>query len=447
MFTERTKIEVFRSNVIKLKSFLANNETFTWTIIGFGFSNVFRLLSSLILTRIFLPEQFGLMAILISLYVGAELLSDVGIQISIIRHNGDNNRDFLKSAWTLCVIRGFVLCAIFWLSANFFAQLFEVEIFSQILPVFSLIFIIKGFKSTSYYLHVKLKKVKLLTKFELSIHLFSLIITVGLAAYFESLWAFIIAMLITELVSAFSTHYFLKGGVTGFLLARNHISSLIRFGKWLFLSSILTFVTGQGDRFLLGLYLSKENLGIYHVASTLAALPVMLHLSLLTKVVFPSICEKLDAPNNEFSEIFNKLRKKVVLLALPISITFIIFGVEIISLLYNTDYKDAGRMLQILSVGAMFKIIGDSIAPILNAKGDSFRHMLHVVFGALLLIVSILVGDYFFETNGILIGLAISPFLSIIWVSLLTKKYVEVNHSFTITLTCISLFGLYSLSF
>jgi O-antigen/teichoic acid export membrane protein len=421
-----------------LRTYLKSNETFVWTFLDFAASNFFRLLSSLILTRIFLPDQFGLMAILISLYVGVELLSDIGIETSIIRHHDDKDSDFLKSAWTLCVIRGFVLCIVVLLTANFFSELFESDILKQYLLVFSFIFIIRGFKSTSLTLHTRNRKVKIVSKLELSNQVITLITILGLAAYFESLWAFIFGMMFSELLRTLSTYHFLKGGVTGFLLVKKHVYSMVKFGKWLFLATVLTFFGSQGDRFLLGIYLAKEDLGIYHLAATLAALPVMLHGSLSSKILFPSVCEKINLPVTEFNVFFVQLRQKVVLLSFPIAIVLAIFGQEIIALLYNSNYQNAGKMVQILSVGAMLQIIADSISPILNAKGDSFRHMLFTGFRASLFIASIVVGNYFFQFNGVLIAIAIAPFFSIILVSFLVRKYVKLSNIFSLVLIIIS---------
>ncbi len=426
-----------------LKLFVQQKEDFIWTLLGFGFSNMLRLLSSLILTRIFMPEQFGLMAILISLYVGAELLSDVGIQTSIIRNENDKDRPFLETAWTLCVIRGFILCIAFSLSAGFFADLFNAPIFKEYLPVFSLIFIVKGFKSTSLFLHMKHRKVKILTKLELSIQMLSLLTTVSLATYFESLWAFIFAMIFSETVHILATHYYLKGGIVGFSLSKLHVNGLIRFGKWLFFASVLTFITGQGDRFLLGLYFTKENLGIYHVAATLAILPIMLHNSLINKILFPTICSKLSLPTDDFNLTFNSLRKKVVLISFPIAIAFCVFGQYIINFLYDKNYENAGYMLQILSIGAMFKILADSITPILNAKGDSFRHMQYVGFSAALLILGIVIGNHLYQLQGILFSIAIVPLFSLLFVMFLAKKYVDINHKITLLFVVITFVMMY----
>ncbi|MDY7023361.1 MAG: oligosaccharide flippase family protein, partial [Cyanobacteriota bacterium] len=72
-----------------------------WTVVGYGGSQVLRLGSNLILTRLLIPELFGLMALVHTFIIGVALFSDIGIRPSIIRSNRWNDPLFLNTAWTL----------------------------------------------------------------------------------------------------------------------------------------------------------------------------------------------------------------------------------------------------------------------------------------------------------------------------------------------------------
>jgi len=81
----------------------------TFVILGFGFSQVIRLFSNILLTRLLIPEFFGIMALSQVVFQGLGLFSDLGIGQGIIRSNRADEPQFLNTAWTLQVIRGFVL--------------------------------------------------------------------------------------------------------------------------------------------------------------------------------------------------------------------------------------------------------------------------------------------------------------------------------------------------
>ncbi|MFM6402608.1 oligosaccharide flippase family protein, partial [Planktothrix sp.] len=77
-----------------------------WTLFGYGGSQVLRFGGNLILTRLLVPELFGLMALVNTFITGLNLFSDVGIRPSIIRSQRGDDPEFLNTAWTIQVFRG-----------------------------------------------------------------------------------------------------------------------------------------------------------------------------------------------------------------------------------------------------------------------------------------------------------------------------------------------------
>ena len=84
------------------------------TLGGYGASAAIRFGSNLILTRLLLPEQFGIMAIVNVVIVWLYLFSDIGIGPNIIQSHEGENPTFLNTAWTIQVFRGIAL----WLIAT-----------------------------------------------------------------------------------------------------------------------------------------------------------------------------------------------------------------------------------------------------------------------------------------------------------------------------------------
>ena len=80
-----------------------------WTLVGYGLSQGLRLGANLCLTRLLAPEMFGLMALVNVFILGLTLFSDIGISASIVQHDRGEESDFLNTAWTLQIIRGFLL--------------------------------------------------------------------------------------------------------------------------------------------------------------------------------------------------------------------------------------------------------------------------------------------------------------------------------------------------
>ena len=86
-----------------------------WSIYGFGASQLRRLVANLVLTRLLVPEAFGLMAIVTILIVGLAMCTDVGTNASIIQNKRGEEGSFSNTAWSMKVIRGFVTAALLFL--------------------------------------------------------------------------------------------------------------------------------------------------------------------------------------------------------------------------------------------------------------------------------------------------------------------------------------------
>ena len=72
----------------------------------YGLSMALRLGSSIVLSRLFLPQYFGLMTLVTTVIVGINLFSHMGLQESIIQDPRGDVPVFLHTAWTLQVSVG-----------------------------------------------------------------------------------------------------------------------------------------------------------------------------------------------------------------------------------------------------------------------------------------------------------------------------------------------------
>lgn len=409
-----------------------------WTFMGFGGSTFLRMLSSLILTRIFMPEIFGLMAIITAITIGIALFSDLGIATSIVQNPKGKDRDFLQTAWTLQVIRGFILwLGIIAISAPAASLYSEPELL-YILPVVGLSFVITGFTSTSLPLYQREMKVKPIVVLELISQAFTLIFTVVLASIFESVWAFVISGLLASLIKLLGSYIYLKSGVVGFKWDKEIGNELIHFGKWIFLATILTFIVGKGDRLLLGGVISKSDLGLYNLSALFSQIALGLLSALISKTIMPAIASIAQSERKLLSQKFNKMRTYVLLTLLPVVITLAVLGEVVIKLLYEEAYHQAGWMLQVLSAGMVVRIMCMSISPIFLSKGDSYYHMLSYLYWSIIFILAMLVGFHFYGLNGVIIGISLAPLLWLPIISFLAKKYIDINHKFNLLILLIS---------
>ena len=80
-----------------------------WVVFGSAAMHVLRLGSNLVVTRLLVPEMFGLMAIATTVGVIMVMLSDIGLHQAVVRSSRGDEQAFLDTIWVLKVARGFLL--------------------------------------------------------------------------------------------------------------------------------------------------------------------------------------------------------------------------------------------------------------------------------------------------------------------------------------------------
>src|SRR5262249_16927434 len=73
-------------------------------------SQAVRFGSNLLLTRLLVPEMFGVMAVATSAMVGLQMFSDVGLKPNVIYSKRGHEPVFLNTAWLFQIFPGAVLC-------------------------------------------------------------------------------------------------------------------------------------------------------------------------------------------------------------------------------------------------------------------------------------------------------------------------------------------------
>lgn len=329
-----------------------------WTVLGYGFSQALRLGSNIILTRLLVPEVFGMISLVNSFFVGLNLFSDVGIGPSIIQSKKGEQANFYNTAWTLQVVRGFGIWVISILIAYPISVFYQTPILKWLIPIVSLNAVIMGFQSISIFVldrHINVLKKNL---FQIVIQIIGIVIMIVGAYYNPTIWPLIIGTTIANLAATIISHKLIPEIVNSFAWDKNVLTELLSFGKWIFISTTMTFLAMQSDRLILSKLFSIEMLGIYVIAFTFADLPVQVIDKINGLIVFPLVSKLSELPRNILKEKILGKRKFLLLFAIILTAFLTSFGDLIISIFYDDKYKEAMWMLPLLSLGIWPNVLG-----------------------------------------------------------------------------------------
>lgn len=394
-----------------------------WAALGFGGSQLIRLGSNLLLTRLLAPEIFGLMALVQVALQALKMMSDVGISTSVMVSRHGNDPDYVSSAWTIQIIRGVLIWLFSCAVAYPMATIYQAPELLLLIPVMGFSAVFQGFTSPTV---LKLKRnidLKKLLSWQISTQFLTTVITIACAWYYRSIWGIAIGGLIgAALTSAFS--YKLPAlGKAYFKLDSRAVSEIIHFGKWIFVSSFISFLINKGDIFILGVFLSKTDLGVFSIAAIWSKMVLELLVKVNQEVMTPLYAKIFRENEMSVKAQVKKTRIVLLTLTLPMIWLMIVFAPSLIELLYDRRYFEAGWMLQILAIGSIGAAITTTSGNALLSFSDSFGYMVFQISGGVLLVVCMLVGGSQLGVIGIIAGVAVAKFASYPVMAMLLRRH------------------------
>ena len=374
------------------------------TIGGYGASQVLRLASNLVLTRLLFPEAFGMMALISVFLMALTMFSDIGLGPAIMGSKRGDERVFLDTAWAIQIVRG----ALLWIAALVLtwpvAQFYGEPDLLYYLPVAAFGMVIAGFNTTRRETANRHLLAGRVTLIDLGAQVVALVAGVALAWVTGSIWSLVFSGLLGNVATLILSDLFLPGPRDRWHWEPSAAQELIHFGKWIFFATVMGFAIGQADKVVLGRMLDLRSFGQFNIAYFLSSFPLMLGAMVMRRVLIPvyRASPPLADPAN-----FRRIRKLravaglflIVLLAI---ISFI--GDWLVGVMYDADYHAAGGMVVLMAALQVPSILILTCDQAALAAGDSRRFFHFTTIRAVLITVGLLVGWYGGGLIGALVG-------------------------------------------
>ncbi len=378
------------------------------TLFGFGSAQALRLASNLILTRLLFPEAFGLMAIIQLFIIGMQMFTDVGLNSVIVQSKRGDDPAFLNTCWTLQIIRGGLLGLLACAIAAPVAAFYDQEILYLMMMAVGLNAFIQGFVSTRMWTANRNVTLGRMTLLELAAQAVSIAVMIVFALLFQSVWALMAGVLAATVVKVILSHLILPGAPNRIEWDAPAFWEQFNFGKFIFISSAMSFLVSNGDRVVLSKYIDLETLGFYNIAFFFGTLPIMVMHSFVGRIFFPLYSSRPPSESKQNRAAISKVRFMLTGSMFALLVGLALMGDWLIGFLYSAEYRSAGPILVILALTMMPKLIFQSYDFILLSKGNSKVYTAFLCLSACVQMILLLIG----VTNFGLIGAMLAPALS-----------------------------------
>ena len=252
------------------------------------FNNLLRALSSVILTRLLVPEVFGIAGLIGALAFTLSLMSDLGFQAFVVRHQDGDKARFLDTVWTVALIRSALLTLLLIAMSGPIAVMIGSPELAPIIAASSLIFVVEGVASVSLLTAIRHRKILRLSLLEASVAIFQFVAAAILAYFWRNYWAILASLLMGGALKSLLSYLCFSDSLRRLALDRQYLKDLWGFARFVTGSSIITVVLVQSDKFVLAALMPLEAFGLYVLAGNLASAPLAFASAYASRVLYPA---------------------------------------------------------------------------------------------------------------------------------------------------------------
>ena len=392
----------------------------TWIVGGQLIGQLIRLCSNVILTHLLFPDAFGLMSVVNVLITALGLFSDIGIVRSIVQSPRGEEPGMLNTAWTIQVIRGQFLALGCVVAACAFALTAHVGLAKAgtvyadsrlpwIVGVFAIVPVISAFDSIRNAVARRHMHLHVLIKMDVTTQFTTAVVMVLVAWLTRSIWTLIVGAVTTALVRCVMGHVVLPGHREKLQIDKSALKELMSQGKWIFLSSILTFLATNGDRIFLGGIIDAREFGLYVIALLIVAVPQTLASMLCNSIVYPALSEVFRERPHELGRVLQRFEWGYDAIVTLLFAALVSAGPALVDVLYDSRYHEAGWMMSILSVGMIgmrFQVVEQCYQAVGKPQYMTLANLLRLAT----MVAGVFIGRHVAGMQGIVVGIAMSQY-------------------------------------
>ena len=365
---------------------------------------------TLLLARLLLPEDFGLLVIVMIFITIATVVAQNGFNTALIQKKDADEIDF-SSVFYLNLILATILYIILFFTAPFIALLFDQPQLTLVLRYLSLTLFLGPFQSIQYAIISRTMQFKKLFVSSLGGVILSGTVGIVMAYMNYGIWSLVVQQLLNQLVITLILYYTLNWRPQ-LIFSLDRLRILFTFGWKLLISSLIDSVYSNIRNVFVGKLFSPAMLGFYNRGEQFPYLFIAAINGSIQSVLFPALSSQQD----------DKKKVKIMVRRAIVSSSFIVFPMMIglaviaeplVKVLLTEKWLPAVPFLQIFCVVYIVWPIHTANLQAINAIGrsDIFLKLeiIKKVIGLIILILSIPLGVY-----AMAVGVLISSLLAVV---------------------------------
>ncbi|WP_270088735.1 lipopolysaccharide biosynthesis protein [Sphingobacterium sp. SYP-B4668] len=322
-----------------------------WTLIdallikGVGF------VTTLILTDLLSPDDYGLIGMIIVFVLVGNSFVESGMTASLIRTKNADSADY-STVFFLSLFSAIVIYAILFFAAPLVSTFYDKDILTPILRWYGLTFIISAFSSVQLTMMTAKMEFKKITKLNIPGAVLGAIVGITMGYLGYGVWSLAAMFLVTQVVQTIFFWSF-SDWHPNLIFSKEKAKFHYIFGYKLMLSGLLNTVFNNIYNIIIGKFYSITLLGYFERSRTFNEYPTNIITSIVSKVTYPLLAN-IKNNREELSNAYQKILGLSFFITAPLMFGLAAVAHPLFQLLFNDKWLPAVPYFQIISLASMF---------------------------------------------------------------------------------------------
>jgi lipopolysaccharide exporter len=380
------------------------------------------LVNTIILARLLMPEDFGLIALAMIVVDFIDVWLWLGVDAALVQKKTLTRADY-NSAWTMRLIQGGLIAVLVAIAAPFAAEFFKEPRIVAILWVLAPAIFLTSAANIGIVDFQRAVNFRADFIMLLSSKIFSVVVTIALAFWLRSYWALVIGIF-SGYLATFIISYIIHPYRPSLCLEKWR--EFWGFSKWIIVANLGGFLNRKTDEILVGKIASPGLLGIYTIALDLGQMVTNELARPINKVLFPVIAN--------IQEDLARVKRTYLLtisgintVTMPVGVGLALVAEEFVLTILGEKWLGAVPFLQIFAIYGVLRFTYSGAASVLIALGRVKTNSLLTWYEASFMVGLCLLGGYYYELTGIAYGRAAASIVMAGITYLYLIKYIQIQ--------------------
>lgn len=392
-----------------------------WLLIDKLGSSTVNFAITIILARLLLPEDFGLVAMVMIFFELSSTFIESGFFPALVREKEITEKD-KSTTFTFNLVTSVIVYSALFAAAPGISVLFEEEALTLIVRIMGLNLIIYAFSIIQRAHLTQQIDFKTQTK----VRFVAVVISGSVAIFFAlsgwGVWSLIIKILLMAFIDT-TLLWVVRPWKPNLKVHKDSFKKLFGFGYKILLSSLLDKFYQQIYKLLIGKFFSSATLGFYTQAANFSNIMINTLFRTLEKVTYP-VLAKLQDSKTRLKSGYRKVIKLSSFVIIPSMIVLGVLAKPLIFLLMGEKWLPAVPFLQLLCLSGLTYHFSQINLNMLLVLGRSDLGLKLEIIKKVMITIAIVVGIQF-GIFGLVIGEVVAAYVNLIINAYYSKVFLD----------------------